>query len=345
MVDYTLAGADIGNANIKMQTEHGKTSFAHALFAMTADQVSQLDGDDSSREIYIVNGTYYAIGEQAVRSGAGAAKYKEARYTANYYGVLVAIALFRSLPESADNIFLLGTHTPDDHIYKADLIEAAKRTWKVRHGGAEKVFKVVKVVTMPEPVAHYRHATLCDGGMAYTAETALRQGTCAILDIGGLTTALAVADKGVVDHSASDTKVRGVLHAIWELEGLIRARYRKELKGARALNPLKLREALMEGTYSAGGLGKLDVQAQADQACNMIMPDIISFYENWGGNAEFDTLLLAAGGGSLLRVRLKKEIKHNNVFLTDRNVAEMFMGAAKGGLKSLQALRAKGRLE
>lgn len=341
----TIIAGDVGNANIKMKSEHGKTDFPHALFKLTGSQVADLEtGGEGSPNIYRVNGVLYAIGEQAVRNGAGAAKYGEERYVPEYYGVLAAIGLFRVLPESAKDIYYLGTHTPKDNVYKQDLIDAVKGSWVVENMGARRAFRVATVVTIDEPSAHYRHATLYDGGESYRGPERLRRGTCAIIDIGGLTTGFASADSGRMDYTAGNTRVRGILDAIWELEKLLWQRYSKELKGQKVLSPIRLRDALMDGEYDAGGLGVLTCAKEAEEAGNIVVSDVLAYFNDYGGASSFDSVLLAGGGGALLKARLMKHLNHRAVYASDENPDKMFMGAALGGYKILQALQSKGRL-
>lgn len=344
-MEFTIVSADVGNANIKLKSEHGKTDFPHALIELNGSQVATLQaGGEIPASTFIVNGKYYAIGEQAVRSGAGAARYGASRYVPDYYGVLIAIGLFRILPFDTRNIFLLGTHTPQDSVYKADMIESAKGNWVVENQGMKRSFRIMEMVTANEPDMHYRFATLADGGTTYRGNERIRRGACAIIDIGGLTTALSVADNGKIDYTAGDTRMRGVLDALDELGRLLRAKYSRELKQTRILNPLRLRDALMDGEFDAGGLGVLNCAHEAEESSNIVVSDLLKFFDDWGGSVAYDSVLLAGGGGALLRSRIKKNINHRHVFLTDENTDLMFMGAAVGGLRTLQLLRAKGKL-
>lgn len=344
-MDYTIVSADVGNANIKIKSAHGKTDFPHALIELTGSQIERLQmGSELPKSTYLINGHYYAIGEQAVRSGAGAARYGAARYVPEYYGALIAIGLFRVLPHDTRNIYLLGTHTVQDKVYKADMIEAAKQTWTVENQGIRRVFRIANMITANESDMHYRFATLADSGLSFRGSDRIRRGSCAILDIGGLTTALSVADDGKIDHTAGDTRMRGVLDALDELGRLLRSKYSREFKQTRTLNPLRLRDALMDGEFDAGGLGILDCAVEAEEASNIVVSDLLKFFDDWGGSASYDSVLLAGGGGALLRQRIQAGINHRNVFLTDQNIDQMFMGAAIGGFRTLQLLEAKGKL-
>lgn len=344
-MEFTIVSADVGNANIKMKSAHGKTDFPHALTELTGSQVERLQtAGDIPASTFLVNGKYYAIGEQAVRSGAGAARYGAARYVPDYYGVLIAIGLFRTLPEDTRNIYLLGTHTVQDKVYKKDMIDAAQRTWTVENQGIKHTFRILNMITANESDMHYRFATMADGGLTYRGNERIRRGSCAILDIGGLTTALSVADAGKIDHTAGDTRMRGVLDALDELGRLLRSKFSRELKQTRSLNPLRLRDALMDGEFDAGGLGILQCAVEAEESSNIVVSDLLKFFDDWGGSASYDSVLLAGGGGALLRARIKRGINHRHVFLTDDNIDQMFMGAAIGGFRTLQLLEAKGKL-
>lgn len=347
MVEMTIAGMDVGNGGIKTKTAHHASYFPHALFEMTASQVEALnESGESNTNVYIVNGVHYSIGAQAIRNGAGAVKYGESRYIREYYGVLAAIGLFRSLPKDNQRytVTMAATHTPKDSIYKTDLVNSAAGVWEVQWQGQMLKIRIADVKCIPEPVAHYRHATLYDGGMSYRGTERIRRGICCVVDLGTFTTGFATAEDGLIDYTAGDTKLVGVQDAIDELAALIRSKYRRQLKGAQQLDPIRLRDAVLDGEYDARGLGIIECAREAEEACNIVIRDVLTYFEGYGGSSAFDSVLIAGGGGSLMAKRLTEQLNHRNVFLTDKPGEMMVMGASIGAYKTLQALQAKGKL-
>lgn len=347
MAEITIAGMDVGNGGIKTKTEHHSSYFPHALFQLTTSQIEGLnEGDSDNPNIYIVNGVHYAIGAQAIRSGAGAVKYGESRYIRDYYGVLAAIGLFRALPKDGQrySVVMAATHTPKDGIYKNDLVNAAMGMWEVQWQGKALKIRIADVKCIPEPVAHYRHATLYDGGQSLRGPERIRRGICCVIDLGTFTTGFATAEDGLVDYTAGDTRLTGVQDAIDELSALIRSKFRRQLKGAQQLDPIRLRDAIMDGEYDARGLGVFDCAKEAEEACNIVIRDVLTYFDAYGGSSSFDSVLIAGGGGSLMAKRLTDQLHHRNAFLTDKPGEMMVMGAGIGAYKTLQALQAKGKL-
>lgn len=347
MANVTIAGVDVGNGGIKVKTAHGSSYFPHALFRMTASQIEDMEANgEPNANVYVVNGVHYSIGAQAIRNGAGAVKYGEARYIPDYFGVLAAIGLFRSLPKTNQrySVVMAATHTPKDIYYKDDLIHSALGMWDVQWQGQSLKIRVVDVKCIPEPVAHYRHATLYDGGASYRGPERIRRGVCCVIDVGTFTTGFATAEDGLVDYTSGDTKLIGVQDAIDELARLIRSKHRKMLKGSQQLDPIRLRDAIMDGEYDARGLGLITCASEAEEACNIVIRDVLTYFDTYGGAAAFDSVLIAGGGGSLLANRLIERLNHRNVFLTDKSGELMVMGAGVGAYKTLQLLEAKGKL-
>lgn len=341
---YDRAALDAGNAQIKIVTDEGEAFFPHALVELSGSALQEMNirGHDNPH-IFSVNGIYYAIGEQAVRSGAGAALYGEARYVETYYGVLAAIAMYRAFRQGKRNVYLYGSHTPKDVIYRNDLILAAKGNWDVECCGDRKSFRVVGAAGYDEPTGVYRHATLGDDGDS-RRNPALYQGELLVLDIGGFTVSFSVATGGMIDYQASQTRVTGILDVLDEFGKLIRGEYRTKLKGTNTLNPLRLRDALLSGEYDAGGLGKLDVKKLADEACNILMHDIEQFFQEYGGPAAFHHILIGGGGGALMEKRIREHINHPHIVVAEERREAMHMATARGGMKVLRLLDARGKL-
>lgn len=284
---YSFVSLDSGNTQVKCKTMEGEVTFPHSLSLLSErEQVNlreRTDVDSDNDSVYEVNGTLYKVGAKALRSGAGSALYGEARYTRDYYGILAAIAMFKTFSASKSNVYLYGSHTPKDLIYRQDLVNAAKGKWIVKAGGVTKHFNVVNGAGADEPNLAYRHATLANDGKNYQGDLVLRRGEVLICDLGGFTLGISVAENGKIDYDSSQTYVTGILDVLDNLQGAIRANFRKELKGANTLNPLRLRDALRSGVYDAAGLGMLDVKPEVQSACDLLMRDVLQFYEQYGG--------------------------------------------------------------
>lgn len=342
-----LMALDCGNAQIKVVTQECSDVFPHALKLMTQADIhdnAARNEMDNNPNVFCVNGTYYKIGEKALRKGRGSALYGEDRYVETYYGVLAAIAAFKSFSGSRKSVYIYGSHTPKDIDYRPDLIASVKRKWVVESMGQKKVFEVVGAAGIDEPVAAYRHAILSDDGTSFRNLPVLREKSVFILDVGGFTIGVSVAEGGKVDYSAASSDVVGMLDVLEEFEKLIRKNNRLKLKGTNALNPMRLRAALKSGVYDAAGLGEIRVAAEANEACDLLLNEIANLFKNYGGAGEYHAVLLAGGGGALMEKRIKDMLRHPSVHVVEEKRELMHMATALGGMKILRLLESKGKL-
>lgn len=342
----SILALDAGNAWIKAVTDSGaEIRFPHALRELSTAKVDEIEmrGGTDDPNIYKVNKTYYAIGEQALRDGDGSVKYGESRYQRDYYGVLGAIAAFRAFPASARDVTVYGSHTPKDLVYRPDLIEAIKGIWNVEGQGVKKTFRLIEAHGADEPVMAYRHAILSDDGMSYRGDVALRRGDCLIIDIGGFTTALTVAVSGKIDYSSARSFDGGIIDVRDNLAKGIKRRYRTQIKGLNFFRPDKLDSALQTGKYQAGMEGELDCLKEVNDVCNPLLSSIINYINNYGGLGSFESILLAGGGGVLMEKRMRDSLKKASVFMPDQDRARVQLATALGMLKTMRALEAKGK--
>jgi hypothetical protein len=346
-MQFTLMSLDAGNSQIKCFTGDNKKTFMHALWQLTPSQVAALDENAEEAQhpqIFKVNGTWYAIAEKAVKMGFGSALLGELRYTPDYYGVLAAVTAYLVFDRNVRNIYLHGSHTAKDIIYRDDLINAVAGDWEVQQAGQERrVFTFKKVRGFEEPVGAFRHATLSDDGTSLRNQSVLGR-SVGILDIGGYTFAVTTAEKYIVDYGSSRSEVVGILNVIDEFGTLVRNRYKKLLKGSNKLDPVRLRSALQTGIYDGRGLGDLPVREEREQAFSIIIPSISQFFEMYGGVSEFNAILLAGGGSVLMEKKLREVLKHPSIHLAEEDRGQMHLSTARGGYKVLRALAEKGKL-
>ncbi len=348
MAKYKLAVVDAGNANIKAKSDEREIEFPHALIEMTESDIMQLRirGElETTPNLYCVNNVWYRVAEKAMKAGKTAALYGEARYQRSYYGVLVAIALFNLFERSQLNVFLFGSHTPKDIIYRDDLIEAAIGDWWVFSEGQEKTFRVVSANGFEEPVGAYRNATLSEDGVKISGDASLWSGKTLIVDFGGFTTAFSVAVNGKIEFESSHSHLSGILDVVDDLEMLIRRRYKNQLKGVNALDHMKLRNALTDGFYDAAGMGTLDVRDETKNAKAPLLTELSRFYEQYGGTASYNAVLLAGGGTFLLHGDVKRVLNHPVILTAESDLRQIARSTVRGGMKTLKLLESKGAID
>jgi hypothetical protein len=348
----TMISLDCGNSQIKVVHENGTRSFfPHALRELTLAEVEEIvsrDAFEGSPNLWQVNNVWYEVGAKALHKGNGSALYGASRYVNIYYGVLAAIACSSVLSASERGLFLYGSHTPKDHIYRKDMHNSVVGKWAVVNAGVVKNIQIANFRAFDEPVGAYRHATLDDSeNPGYRGPKVLREGRCLVLDIGGFTTALSIADEGKIDYNASISHGIGMLDVLSEFEKLIRSDFRQQLKSVNFINQVRLREALHEGVLNAGGCGTLDVRKEAEHAREMLMREIKNLlYERRGGNSDYDSILIAGGGGSAMERTIRNTIDNPNITIevAEPNRNQMHFGTAMGGMKMLKLLRSRGKI-
>lgn len=360
MTGYELILAlDAGNGFIKAVSSRkpfGKmvdnyAIYRHALRQLTKEVIADLDSRgvlEESDDFFQVNGKWYAIGESAIREGESAYKLGEARYTKDYYGILTAIALFKT-SESSSRVFVYGTHTPKDMIYRPDLINSTLGEWKVKSHGETKTFKVIEARGGDEPVMAFRHAILDNEAVGIFSGAkpaiALRNGYNLTIDLGSFTLATVMSVNGKTDYESARSSVGGVLEARYELEKAIRREFKKDLRGANRLNPERVDEALRTGFFNAGSIGEKDVKKLTENVLNPLLTEMFTLVNNYGGFANFDTFLLAGGGCALLKDKIIATFKDNNVeavYLADE-AYRLQHATAYGAMKTIKLVLDKER--
>jgi hypothetical protein len=342
---------DAGNGTIKTVSEFGESAWPHAIRRVSAAELQEFEQRGrlaTDRKLWQVNGEYYYIGERAMKAGAGAVLYGENRYKADYYGVIAAISAYHVFPESANNIFLYGGHTPKDTIYRPNLIEAVKSVpvWTVTHNGDTRKYSFVDAKGYEETVGVYRYATMSEDGLKAVAGW-LRPGNCLVLDFGAYTIGTSVAENGKIDYSASDSEPFGVLNVLDELGQLIRRNNKDALRGVQKLEQMKLRAAFANPLvgYDAGGLGFIPCQKEVDQAVSMFMRELDVLFQKYGGITAYHNIILGGGGAAAMESEIRKTLGHKKITMADENRAVIHMAGVRGAAKILNRLEAAGKLD
>lgn len=348
--------ADMGRAAVKsaiVGARRGQKSedmFDHIFAEITMQKYQRAlaRAGANAENFFIVNGVPYVIGIQALREGFQL-KQQETRYTAEYYGVLGAIAMARLFQRSTDNVFWVGTHAPEDVDYIDDLLAAICNTqWQVEWCGNEYTFDVVDGNTIDEPLAGYYNTVLRADGQAYAAKNRpIVRGTTLMLDIGGYTTDFGVIDpNGEIDYTTFESRHIGILENVRRFGEDMRTSYRRLLQGS-DVPPKTFEDALATGVLDLRGLNEpgtsgYDVSIEAAAVRSMLANDVVNFYETYGGAAQYNTLILTGGGTALLEKELRSRIRHNNIVFADDKPNEVQMANARGARKWYQMMQMMG---
>jgi len=335
---------DVGNYSIKAKSEGKESMFRHAIKELGGREYNQaVTRDTSQSDVYIVNGTPFAVGDTAIRHGFASRKSGAARYDPTYYGVFAAIALFKSYDRNMQNLLLYGSHAPQDVEYRQDIIASAQGQWSVECNGVERVFNVVQVNCIDEPVGGVRNRLINDDG-TMTARSAIKNGETIVIDIGGFTTDIIVLEDGKPDYLSAQSDEIGIHMVVQDFEKELRANNRTKMKRVKRLDNRRLHEAIRTGVFDGGGLGDISCHMEADHACNVIVSQIRDLFDQYNGMAAHN-IVITGGGAGLLESRLRDSLGHPNVLLADAKRDEVHMANVRGAMKTLKMLKRAGRIE
>lgn len=124
---------DTGNSIIKAKIawrENGEVAFPHTMKQLTESEYVRITNraglQNKSADYLRINGKPYVIGESIERHGLITQRTGTARYTRDYYGVLVTSSLAR-LHDRNREISVFGGHPPGDVWFQQNLMEALQR--------------------------------------------------------------------------------------------------------------------------------------------------------------------------------------------------------------------------
>lgn len=327
---------DGGNSDIKTNAPTGATredKFPHQLAMLTesAYRRETARAGVNPDEYFVVNGQPYVIGKKALRQGFEL-QHGARRYNQEYYGVFAAIAMTRAFCKSKRNVFFVGTHAPGDVDYGGDLMTSVANTWNVEWRGKMHTIEVVDATTLDEPLSGYYSYALRKDGKGY-AHKDVSKGVSLVIDAGAYTTDIVVIDpEGDIDYSTAQSRRIGVLSAVEKFEADFRSDNRLLLKNTPDFDRRKSHDAFRSGVFDLRGLGQHSCEDQAAPLRTELAMDILNFYATYGGDGNFDTIILTGGGCALLENELRYRMTHNNIVLAG-DTASLEMANVRGASK------------
>ncbi len=339
MIKVTPIVEDEGNVGIKSMIPGGsgkrkEDHFPHAFVKLTEGDYRRVAARTSvpDEDYFIVNGVPYAIGEKGLRHGQFDRLHGAARYVPEYYGVILAISMTRSFGRSVNDVFVMGSHAPQDIDYAPDLMKAAMGKWTVENCGEKFIFDVVDVCTFDEPLGGWANVVLRKDGVGYADKT-VSDGRALVLDIGGYTTdGLVIDPKGSVDYSTASSAVIGILDAVRDFEKNFRTENAAICKSVRQIEEKQIHESIRTGVMDLRGLGKVQCGDLASEVRNALTAKVMTFYARFGGASTVDTVILTGGGSALLEHELRSRLGHNKVILAGE-ATKLHMANVYGGGK------------
>ena len=331
---------DGGNLNIKYRLWNNDGAveghFPHVFTELDGGTFKRIAARQGATdpEYFTVNGTHYAIGAKGKRHGTFERRHGAKRYTKDYYGIFLAMAMAMGFKESA-SVYLVGSHAPRDVGYTNDLMDAAMGEWVVEWNGATYKFNVVNGTPFDEPLGVWANTVLRADGQAY-ANKAINGGVTLVLDIGGYTTdGLVIDPGGQVDYSTATSESIGVINAVRDFEKNFKTHNTVLLKDVPRLDETKVNDAIRTGVFDLRGLGSVDCALLAQETRQALANDVYGFYESFGGAAEYDCIILTGGGSALVYKELVAAIQHGNILVADphQEMDKLFLSNVRGGAK------------
>ncbi len=343
---------DAGNSLIKARSAGGEWWFEHALQRLTEAEIEKVlqhnaaHGGELPPGYARVNGAPYAYGRTAERKGLATRQSGSARYTKDYYGTLLAIAL-GGLYVQSGSIVVFASHAPRDVGFSDDLVAAALGRYQVEianHSGKRALnFEVAAATTFDEPVGGLMNVLLAEDGHHY-ARTDLTEGRTLVIDVGGLTTDfLAVNPGGDVDYGLAESIEAGIQQVERDFERSFRAANKEAVKKSTYLPPEQIRAAIRRGVLVGGGQ-EFPCADEVHEATTLILRRIAEAYQHVaGGPLPWHSVVLTGGGSAMLYEQLVGQVlDHRRVFLAENDEKAIHLANIRGGLKLWRLYEAEG---
>lgn len=337
---------DFGNADIKFfDGQKGYGYFRHAIAELSESQWRKIVGRSKQPpEGYIsIENRYYAVGDKARRYVLREKPRGADRYTQEYYGVALMLAISQLFDNSTRIINLYASHAPRDIDYADDIIRASLGRWNfVTHNG-DYSLTIKTVETFDEPLGGFNHAVLTKDGKLLKSNP-YSKSTVLVLDVGGYTCdVVAVDPQGVIDDSSLGSTIVGVLDIRKWFEDELRSAYKPEFKGVGEIDERRIEEAMLQGFYKYGKL-KLDCKDIGKQAIMSLTNDIIDVMKASGGVANYDVVLLTGGGSALVYDALRRAVQTIDFIMVEPERELMRYANVFGGARMFAMLKRLGVL-
>lgn len=337
---------DFGNRDIKWFTEgSNKGYFLHAIVPLTQSQWLKAIGraKQPPKGYIAIEDKYFAVGDKARRYITKNRPSGAARYTSDYYGVAMCMAISQAYESGTRVINLYASHAPRDIQYSQDIVNAVQGKWYfVTHKGDYDI-DVRTVETFDEPLGGFNHAVLTTRGTPLK-NNPYRDKTILVIDVGGYTCdIIAVDPNGMIDDSSLNSTITGVTQTMDKFEDDLRTMYSTEFRGVGAIDIHRLENALLTGKYQYGNK-VLKCQTIAQQGINMLVNDVIDIINRMGGAANYDVILLTGGGSALIHDTLKKAFPVIDFVLVEKDRELMRYANVFGAAKMFKMLELLGVL-
>lgn len=328
--------------------------FPHALKQLTrAEYNAAIDGygRDGTPDYVEVNGNYYVIGASATQYPDLQRVTGHHRYTRDYFGVFLAVMLFRMYKTGRD-VAIYASYPTGDYDHRTALAKSIWGEWVITINGKTKAFNVKYVNTYEEARGGANNLILSNDGIQFE-DRDINDGDALVIDIGGGTTDLRSVKDGKVTGLVARSLDLGAQNIETSFESLLLGK-RDEggqlyFAGYRTLPLDLLRQAIKTKRWVGGGLD-LDVAHEVDQATNMLLTQLRQVYEaplarkGCGGPMLWRYIILTGGASAMLHDYLLPILKHHRIVLAEKDIEKMQYANIHGGRKLWKLGYAKGWL-
>lgn len=336
---------DFGNADVKWFNGREFSHFRHAIAPLSESQWRKIVGRNRQPpQGYIaIEDKFFAIGDKARRHIIRERPRGSDRYTQDYYGVAMAMAVAEANEPGTRVINLYASHAPRDIEYADDIRKATIGRWHFVTEKGDYKITIKTVETFDEPLGGFNHAVLTQNG-TILKQNPYRDKTVLVLDVGGYTCDIVAVDpEGIIDDSSLHSTITGVLNIMQQFESELRSAYRDLFKGVGDIDERRIEQAMLSGIYRYGKV-ELKCGDIAQDAINTLVNDIRDILHAAGGVANYDVVLLTGGGSALVVDALRQAVNTIDFILVEPERELMRYANVFGGAKMFAMLKRLGVL-
>lgn len=302
---------------------------------------------------------YYVVGESATGYDDLQRVTGPNRYTRDYYGIFLAVMLYRMFKTGRD-VAVYASYPTGDHEHRKMLAKAIVGTWditvggvpdrsgKTMKGGTRKLFNVTYVNTYEEARGGANNLILAESGLEY-ADKDINDGDALVIDIGGGTVDIRSIKNGKITPIVGRSIDLGIQSVETAVESMLLSNHPQEFIGVRQLPLDQLRTAIRKKVWDGGG-NPIDITFYIQQAMSLLVNQIGQIYnapitrKGAGGPMLWRYIIMTGGGGASIYEYLLPVLRHTRVVTAEDDPNLLHLANIHGGRKMWKFAYSKGLL-
>lgn len=352
---------DLGNALWKGM-EEGRldtvVTIPHAIKQMSKEKFLEVQsrmksgygrGNSRSADLFMYNGSYYAVGDTAERLGADTRRSGGVKYQPDYYPVAMLAVLLSIYPQGIDGpITVWAAYPPGDIRFRDDLHAVLMGKHEVETASGDKLlFHVKGVGSYDEPVGGLWNYLLDNTGQFYNRRN-MPSGYGIAFDLGGKISNLVPFDTtGKVFYEQAISVDIGIQDVMQQVSDILLAtpEYAEYFRAQRGSLPFDedMRYAIKYGRYPCAGTEISALNAVVDATSNLRNQIKQVYDQRLGGPRPYRFAVITGGGGGLMFAQMVEHVigmPPNRIYPAHDNMDQMHLANLLGGDKAWAAMQA-----